>query len=197
MRFYVFVTPLSDCSKHTAVASDFPRRERVETLASVTTNECKTRTLLFIQILSYRNNNIISRVSREHCILISQQRRRGTPCILIVLFAHIRYRICAMMTIRRTIYMYMYTLVLLTRTCQSLCCRRMNVTGFPNDFAGDGHRACGARLTVGTYYVLFADVAHGRLVAKDRQGALVEWTDDNERSVWHGLGECAIRGRRK
>jgi len=69
------------------------------------------------------------------------------------------------------------------------CCRRMNVTGFWNDLSDDGHRTCGARVTVGTYYVLFADVVHGRFVAKDRQGALVEWTDDNERAVWHGLGE--------
>lgn len=68
----------------------------------------------------------------------------------------------------------------------------MNVTGFWNGFAGDelqSRGACGARVTVGTYYVLFADVAHGRLVAKDKRGALVEWSDDNERSVWHGLGE--------
>lgn len=66
--------------------------------------------------------------------------------------------------------------------------KRMNVTGFWNDLPDDGHRACGARVTVGTYYVLFADVVHGRFVAKDRQGALVEWTDGNERAVWHGLG---------
>ncbi|VVC35396.1 Concanavalin A-like lectin/glucanase domain,Thrombospondin type-1 (TSP1) repeat [Cinara cedri] len=69
--------------------------------------------------------------------------------------------------------------------------KRMNVTGFWNGFAGDEPRrrgACGARLTVGTYYVLFADVAHGRLVAKNRRGALVEWTDGNERAVWRGLG---------
>ncbi|XP_025416135.1 uncharacterized protein LOC112687579 [Sipha flava] len=66
--------------------------------------------------------------------------------------------------------------------------KRMNVTGFRDDFTGDGHRACGARVTVGTYYVLFADVVNGRLVAKDGQAALVEWTDSNERSVWHGLG---------
>lgn len=63
------------------------------------------------------------------------------------------------------------------------------MTGFWNDLTGDGHRACGATVTVGTYYVLFADVRSGQLVAKDRQGALVEWTDDNERAVWHGLGE--------
>ncbi|XP_015364016.1 PREDICTED: uncharacterized protein LOC107161914 [Diuraphis noxia] len=66
--------------------------------------------------------------------------------------------------------------------------KRMNVTGFWNDLPDDEHRACGARVTVGTYYVLFADVVHGRFVAKDRQGALVEWTDGNERAVWHGLG---------
>lgn len=65
----------------------------------------------------------------------------------------------------------------------------MNVTGFSNVFSGDTHTACGAKPTVGTYYVLFADVAHGRLVAKAAGGALVEWTDDNERAVWHGLGE--------
>lgn len=65
----------------------------------------------------------------------------------------------------------------------------MNVTGFSNDLPDDGHRACGARVTVGTYYVLFADVVQGRFVAKDRKGALVEWTDGNERAVWHGLGE--------
>lgn len=68
-------------------------------------------------------------------------------------------------------------------------CRRMNVTGFWNELPDDEHRACGARVTVGTYYVLFADVVHGRFVAKDRQGALVEWTDGNEIAVWHGLGE--------
>lgn len=79
------------------------------------------------------------------------------------------------------------------------------MTGFRNDFSGDGRETCGARLTVGTYYVLFADVAHGRLVAKDKHGALVEWTDSNERAVWHGLGEyddnfiknngsCAVKG---
>lgn len=66
------------------------------------------------------------------------------------------------------------------------------MTGFRNDNSGDGHRACGASLTVGTYFVLFADVADGRLVAKEGQGALVEWTDDNERSVWRGLGEYTM-----
>lgn len=64
------------------------------------------------------------------------------------------------------------------------------MTGFRNDISGDEYRACGARLFIGTYYVLFADVQQGRLVAKDGgRGALVEWTDDNERAVWRGLGE--------
>lgn len=67
------------------------------------------------------------------------------------------------------------------------------MTGFRNDFSDEGGAAaqgtCGARVTVGTYYVLFADVAHGRLVAKSKQGALVEWSDGNERAVWHGLGK--------
>lgn len=66
------------------------------------------------------------------------------------------------------------------------------MTGFWNGYPGDEPQRggmCGVRVTVGTYYVLFADVARGRLVAKDRLGALVEWTDGNERAVWHGLGE--------
>ncbi|XP_050543270.1 uncharacterized protein LOC126906631 [Daktulosphaira vitifoliae] len=66
--------------------------------------------------------------------------------------------------------------------------KRINVTGFQNNNSGNENSACGITLTVGTYFVLFANKKNGRIITKDEQGGLVEWSDDNERSVWFGLG---------
>ncbi|XP_065215848.1 uncharacterized protein LOC135842355 [Planococcus citri] len=68
--------------------------------------------------------------------------------------------------------------------------RKVNVTGFYKPANDDIDSSCWKPVVSQKYYILFAEIKDGGLIAykDDQSGAIVDWTEENEARVWRGLG---------
>lgn len=64
-------------------------------------------------------------------------------------------------------------------------CRKINVTGF--SYKSKCHNTVAPQ----KYFIIFCELRGNELVAKfdDVFGASAEWSERNERRIWHGVGE--------